>query len=166
MWLHEPVCWATIQYRHNSTLAYQDVVATCYFQPLQCFVDWSLLPAGDSPQIISIHTDPLGKKNIETGGTVTICCTATGDPPLRYTWLFTSSSESSATVLPNEDEPKLVIRAAKENDHQGSYQCCVTNVFGQVTSDLDSLKIKVGELDIIFKVFILLILHSLATVVS
>ena len=97
---------------------------------------------------------------------MTICCTATGDPPLRYTWLFTSSSGSSATVLPNEDEPKLVIRAAKENDHQGSYQCCVTNVFGQVTSDPDSLKIKVGELDIIFKVFVLLILHSLATVVS
>lgn len=96
---------------------------------------------------------------------MTICCTATGDPPLRYTWLFTSSSESSATVLPNEDEPKLVIRAAKENDHQGSYRCRVTNVFGQVTSDLDSLKIKVGELDIT-KVFILLILHSLATVVS
>jgi len=165
MWHHEPVCWATIQYRNKSTLAYQDVVATCYFQSLQCFVDWSLLPAGDSPQIISIHTDPLGKKNIETGGTVTICCTATGDPPLRYTWLFTSSPKSSATVLPNEDEPTLVIRAAKENDHQGSYQCRVTNVFGQVTSDLDSLKIKVGELDIT-KVFILLILHSLATVVS
>ena len=97
---------------------------------------------------------------------MTVCCTATGDPPLRYTWLFTSSTASSTTVLPNEDAPTLVIRDAKENDHQGSYQCRVTNVFGQVTSDLDSLKIKVGELDIILEVFILLVLNSLATVVS
>ena len=100
--------------------------------------------SGDFPKITSIK----GEKHIKTGGTINICCTATGEP-LKYTWWFSSvtPSTSSSTVLPNEDGPNLVITDAREKDHQGFYQCHVTNCFGQVISDF--LNIKVGEFHIV-----------------
>ena len=98
--------------------------------------------AGDFPEITSIK----GEKHIKTGETINICCTATGEQPLKYSWWF-SSVPSSSTVLPNEDGPTLVITDAKEKDHQGFYQCHVKNIFGQVTSDF--LNIKVGEFHIV-----------------
>lgn len=97
------------------------------------------LHPGDSPQIISVHTKSQEKKHIDfikTGDTVTIYCNATGESPLKYTWLFDSET------LPNEDGPTLVISDAKDVD-QGAYQCRVMNGFGQDTSD--NLNIKVGE---------------------
>ena len=99
--------------------------------------------SGDFPKITSIK----GDKHIKTGETVNICCTATGEQPLKYTWWFSkvTPSASSSAVLPNEDGPTLVITDAKEKDHQGFYQCHVKNNFGQVTSDF--VNIKVGELN-------------------
>ena len=98
--------------------------------------------SGDFPKITSIK----GEKHIKTGETINIHCTATGEQPLKYSWWFSSvtPSTSSSTVLPNEDGPTLVITDAKEKDHQGFYQCRVTNSFGHVSSDF--LNIKVGEL--------------------
>ena len=73
-----------------------------------------------------------------------ICCMATGKSPLKYTWLFTcEAGGTSPTVFTDKDGPTLTITDAKEKDHQGSYQCHVTNDFGTDTSGL--LNIKVGE---------------------
>ena len=96
--------------------------------------------SGDFPKITSIK----GEEHIKTGGTINICCTATGELPLKYTWWFSkvTPSTSSSTILPNEDGPNLVITDAREKD-QGLYQCHVKNNFGRASSDF--LNIKVGE---------------------
>ena len=73
-----------------------------------------------------------------------ISCEATGEAPLKYTWLFSSETGgTSPTILTDKDGPTLTITDAKEKDHQGSYQCRVNNGFGSVTSGF--LNIKVGE---------------------
>ena len=97
-------------------------------------------PSGDFPKITSIE----GKEHIITGKTVSICCKATGEQPLTYSWWFRSEAQStsSSTVLPNKDGPTLEITDAKEKD-QGSYQCRVKNNFGHATSQF--LNIKIGE---------------------
>ena len=101
-----------------------------------------LFPQGESPNITSISTNPLGRKHIETGGTLEIHCTATGESPLKCTWRFSRDS-SSSTVLPRQVDQTLVIINAKEKDHQGSYECQVTNDFGHDISG--ALNIKIGE---------------------
>ena len=102
--------------------------------------------SGDFPIITSIR----GEKYIKTGETINICCTATGELPLKYSWWFSSvtPSTSSSKVLPNEVYPTLVIRDAKEKDHEGFYQCHVTSSFGHVSSDF--LNIKVGKFHIVY----------------
>ena len=77
---------------------------------------------------------------------MTLQCTATGESPLKYTWRFSRDTpdDSSSKVLPDEIYPTLVISNVKEKDHQGSYQCQVTNDFGQAISG--DLNIKIGEL--------------------
>ena len=103
-------------------------------------------PPGDIPHIEEFDTDPPGKQNIQTGGTLKIFCTATGEPQPKYSWWFSSeATDASSTVLPNENDPVLVIKDAKKQDHQGSYYCRVTNVYRDVKSH--SLSIKVGEYD-------------------
>ena len=71
-----------------------------------------------------------------------ICCTATGEPKPKYSWWFRREVSSNFSVMENENGPTLVIIDAK-TDHQGYYQCRVTNDFG--TIDSDPLKINVGE---------------------
>ena len=108
-----------------------------------------LFPPGDSPQITKIDTDPLGKQNIETGGTMKICCYATGEQPLKYSWWFSSEApdDSSSMVLPDENGSTLDIKDAKEQDHQGFYCCRVSNRFGGPVNS-SYLTIKVGEFQI------------------
>ena len=73
-----------------------------------------------------------------------ICCEATGESPLKYTWFFTSQAGgTSPTILTYEEYPTLTIIDAKKKDHQGSYHCRVTNGFGKDISG--SLNIKVGK---------------------
>ena len=73
-----------------------------------------------------------------------ICCEATGESPLKYTWFFTSQAGgTSPTILTYEEYPTLTIIDAKKKDHQGSYHCRVTNGFGKDISGL--LNIKVGK---------------------
>ena len=83
-----------------------------------------------------------------------ICSTATGEPKPKYSWWFSKTVSSNFSVMENENGPTLVITDAKEKDHQGYYQCHVTNDFGSNNSD--PLNIKVGE-------FHVQVLYSLMT---
>ena len=99
-------------------------------------------PSGAIPQVEHIHTDPPGKQNIETGGTLKIICKATGDPQPKYSWRFSSEATGTSAVLSNENDHILVIKDAKVQD-EGSYHCRVTNNFGDDESHY--INIKVGE---------------------
>ena len=104
-----------------------------------------MFPPGDIPLIIKFCTDPPGKQNIATGESIKLCCHATGEQPLKYSWWFSRKAtvESSTIVLPNGNVQSLMIIDAKEKDHEGFYHCRVTNDFGEITSNY--LHIKVGE---------------------
>ena len=91
----------------------------------------SILSLGCSPVIVghpeTNHVE-LGAKN------VTFQCAATGAPPLIYSWKF------NRDVLKGRTTNTLSIHKV-DRKSAGTYQCCVTNNFDDVTSKPAELRI-------------------------
>ena len=91
----------------------------------------STVSLGCSPVIVSHpetrHVD-LGAKD------VTFQCEATGAPPLEYSWKF------NRHVLRGRTASTLTIHKV-DRKSAGTYQCCVTNNFDDVTSKSAELRI-------------------------
>ena len=88
---------------------------------------------GEPPIITKVDTDDA-KRKYQPDEKVSFYCEATG-VKLKYTWL---QDEKEL----REHQRTLSIRKATQ-DTGGTYQCCVSNPFGEVKSE--SIKITVGE---------------------
>ena len=88
---------------------------------------------GEPPVITEVGTDGA-KKRYQPEDKVSFYCEATG-VKLKYTWLHNVKELS-------EHRKILTINKAKQ-DTGGAYQCCVSNPFGEVKSEI--VRITVGE---------------------
>ena len=86
---------------------------------------------GCSPVIVSHPESRYVDLGMED---VTFQCKATGTPPLEYSWKF------NGDVLEGETKSTLTIDKVNWKD-AGTYQCCVTNRFDDVTSNPAKLRI-------------------------
>lgn len=89
---------------------------------------------GEPPLIMKVDTDGA-KRRYQPEEKVSFYCEATG-VKLKYTWL------QDEKELREQHQQTLTIKKAKQ-DTGGAYQCCVSNPFGEVKSEI--IKITVGE---------------------
>ena len=91
----------------------------------------STLSLGCSPVIVG-HPET---RHVELGAKdVTFQCEATGAPPLEYSWKF------NRHLLRGRTTSTLTIHKV-DRKSAGTYQCCVTNNFDDVTSKSAELRI-------------------------
>ena len=102
------------------------------------FLIFSFLQIADQPEI-TIHPQSVTKTE---GESVTLCCTATGNPEPTMSWTTNGSPiRSNVRISLSDDKTKLTFTNVKRTD-SGEYRCVATNSLGNVSSNVATLDVQ------------------------
>jgi len=102
----------------------------------------SLTASTDPPSGIAIQPDPVLPMDLSQS--VELMCTATGDPPITYTWVLTGAE--TTRLNPDPTNGNFTLSITQMNQY-GVYICIATNVLG---TDVASIEIVQASKSIIY----------------
>ena len=106
---------------------------TSHIHPLvDLTVLFSLMVSTDPPSGIAIQPDPV--LPVVLSQSVDLTCTATGDPPITYTWVLTGAETTHLNSDPTSGNFTLGIT---QTNQYGVYICIATNELGTDVSSIN-----------------------------
>ena len=94
-----------------------------------------LTASSDPPRETAIQ--PGSVPPVVIGQSVDLVCTATGDPPITYTWVLMGEETTRLNSDPTSGNLTLAITQVNQ---YGVYICITTNSFGTDTASIDIIQ--------------------------